>query len=566
MHGERYTLYCQDCNKNLCDICELEHNKKHKFIYHKEISPNPEIKNNIVKLKKIIDEYKKEAQSLVKIINKTVDLIEIYYKLSNDIINSYEKNNRNYQILMNLNNIDIANNNIINDLLEIIKEDDIEKKFKYIKIIHDKMEINKFSNVSNIIYYTENINNLRNIYNDSDYFENNILGSFILCTNLESLKLVREDIIINNQKDKNILFDLILGDFDLNKIQNFLNENKEFEKCIQNTFIYNKNLKNISIFNIESLKIIDIYDKREDITKAIYTFSSKDIKPFPLPRLIKYQDYLDKYKIFHKKISQFYGDLSPETYKKYYEKLKIIIEQEKNENKLRQKNKNALIEGFSTYEIKENMEIVDKLIVREFEKNSIYGDFNRWLYNLNIDNFEPVAYFTSRFMHSLNTYAKNNNYYCVENDKTLYRGERRPYSYLIPYERAKGKIITLSSFISGSEDELLAKRWAGMNNSKEKYKINHKFCIEFIIINRFKKNYISNAINIQNESPYKSERAFLFQPFSFYFVKDVQIDTQNYTSTIYLETIGKEEILEEQIKKGKEIEFNEKAQIMEVKK
>ena len=169
-------------------------------------------------------------------------------------------------------------------------------------------------------------------------------------------------------------------------------------------------------------------------------------------------------------------------------------------------------------------------------------------------------------MYSLNTYAKQNNYYCVKNNKNLYRGEKRPYSFLIPYERAKGKIITLSSFISGSEYEKLARIWAGMNNSKEIYKESHKFCIEFIIINRFKKNYISNAINIQNESPYESERAFLFQPFSFYYVKDVQIDIQNYTSTIYLETIGKEEILEEQIRKGKEIEFNEKTQIMEVKK
>ena len=53
IHGERYTSYCQDCNKNICDICELEHNKKHKFIYHREISPNPEIKNNLDKLKKL---------------------------------------------------------------------------------------------------------------------------------------------------------------------------------------------------------------------------------------------------------------------------------------------------------------------------------------------------------------------------------------------------------------------------------------------------------------------------------------------------------------------------------
>ena len=465
---------------------------------------------------------------------------------------------------MNLNNIDVANNNIIKDLLEIIEENDIEKKFKYIKLIHDKMEINKFDNISNIIYYTENINNLENIYDDSDYFENNILGAFILCTNLESLKLVREDIIINKRKDKNILFDLILGDFDLKKFQKFLNKNKEFEKCIQNTFIYNKNLKNNSILNIESLKILGIYEKREDIKKAIYKFSSKDIKPFPLPRLIKYQDYLDKYKIFHKKISQFYGDLSPETYKKYFEKLKIIIEQEEKENKL--KNKNKLIGGFLIFEIKENMEINDRLIVKEYEEYTFYDDLDRWLNNLNINNFEPVAYFTSRLMYSLNTYAKQNKYYCVENDKHLYRGVKIPYSCLIPYERAKGKIISFSSFIPVTEDELLGKSWAGMLNSKEVYKTNHKFCIEFIIINKFKQNYISNGINTQNDSPYPKEKSFVFQPFSFYYVKDVQIDTQKYTSTIYLETIGKEEILEEQIKKGKEIEFNEETKIMEVKK
>jgi len=105
-----------------------------------------------------------------------------------------------------------------------------------------------------------------------------------------------------------------------------------------------------------------------------------------------------------------------------------------------------------------------------------------------------------------------------------------------------------------------------MLNSKEVYKTNHKFCIEFIIINKFKQNYISNGINTQNDSPYPKEKSFVFQPFSFYYVKDVQIDTQKYTSTIYLETIGKEEILEEQIKKGKEIEFNEETKIMEVKK
>ena len=73
--------------------------------------------------------------------------MDIYYNLVNKIINSYQKNNGNYQILMNLNNLDISNQNIIKELSKILNEKDIEKKFSYIKTIYDKMnnynEINK---------------------------------------------------------------------------------------------------------------------------------------------------------------------------------------------------------------------------------------------------------------------------------------------------------------------------------------------------------------------------------------------------------------------------------------
>ncbi len=43
------------------------------------------------------------------------------------------------------------------------------------------------------------------------------------------------------------------------------------------------------------------------------------------------------------------------------------------------------------------------------------------------------------------------------------------------------------------------------------------------------------------------------------------IDLENYTADIYLETIGKKEILEEKIKLGKEIKYNEKEKIIEIK-
>ena len=46
---------------------------------------------------------------------------------------------------------------------------------------------------------------------------------------------------------------------------------------------------------------------------------------------------------------------------------------------------------------------------------------------------------------------------------------------------------------------------------------------------------------------------------------DIKIDNKLHIADIYLETIGKTQILEEEIKKGKEIIYNESKNIIEVK-
>ena len=65
---------------------------------------------------------------------------------------------------------------------------------------------NKFNN---IIYYDANINYLNYINRDSDYFERITPGAFILCTNMDSFKLIREEILIEIEKDKRLSFNLI---------------------------------------------------------------------------------------------------------------------------------------------------------------------------------------------------------------------------------------------------------------------------------------------------------------------------------------------------------------------
>jgi hypothetical protein len=247
--------------------------------------------------------------------------------------------------------------------------------------------------------------------------------------------------------------------------------------------------------------------------------------------------------------------------------MKSLIDQEVNEQKLNDKDKNKLFQSFSVFDLEKNLELSDKLIIREYDKNTFYSDLNKWLTNINSNSnsFEVAAYFAARLMYSLNNYAKQEGKYYESDQTNLYRGIKLPYSKVLLYERAKGKKIVYSTFTSVSESANIADNFSGRKNTQSSYENTNKFSVIVIISNNYKKEWISNGIKIEDISQYKNEKEVIFQPYSFYYVKDVQIDHKNYKADIYLETIGKKEILEEQIKIGKEIKYNDNEKIMEAK-
>ena len=427
--------------------------------------------------------------------------------------------------------------------------------------------INNDGRYNNIIYYDENIDHLSEINQDSDLFEQKTPGAFLLCTNLKSLNLVSKEIVRQIKKDKRIVFNIITTGSKCDKVMGFLNDekNKEFKNCIKNLCIYCMNLKKWSHLKEKYPIVHSVCNNQLQVLDFINEKASTEIKAFHVTKLITLNDYLSKYKDRHFEISKFYGDLTAKTYKEYLEKMKTLITEEDKKKSLRCE-KNKLLESFFTFDIKEDLKKLDKLIIKEYTKNTFYGDLNKWLMDSKMNFYEPIAYFTARLMYSLNSYAKLNKMYCDENKKELHRGAKLTYTCVLPYERAKGKVILLSAFTSTSESEILAQAWAGRGEEVALYTNNLKFSVVFIITNNYKKNWVSNGINVQNESKYKSEKEFLYQPFSFYLVKDVQIDTDHYTADIYLETIGKTEILEEQIKIGKEVEYNKKEKLIQIKK
>ena len=416
---------------------------------------------------------------------------------------------------------------------------------------------------NNIVYYDENIEDyLHEIHEDSYLFEKNTQGAFLLCTNIDSLGLLMKEISKECSEDKQIEFNLIVTGSKCTKVMEYLTK-KDYEQYFKNICIYCMNIDDHSYLQDIYPKIYNIYNDPDDVVEYIKKFSSNKIKPFRVTKLVTYDEYNLYYFAWHKKIAEFYGDLNPETYKIYIEKIENYINEEDVIN-LKLKNKAKLIASFKkfSFDLTEDLRELDKKIINEYSKESYYGDINKWLLNYTINSFEEVSYFTSRLMHSLNSYANTNQKYCNDNEKKLFRGANISYSSLLAYERAIGKIIVLSAFTSSSESLSFVENWAGRNDGDKIY--DGTFSVIYYITNKWENNWISNGIDIQDIAQF-DEKEVLFQPFSFYYVEKVEFDLNKYYADIYLHTIGKTEILEDAIHNGKKIEYNDNLDIIQVK-
>ena len=102
IHKEFFTKYCDDCELNICSLCENDH-KNHTLIKYKDIIPNiSEIKQQLNSLRNIIDEANNIIKETINKYNKIIENNEIYYNICKNLIKSYEDNNINYEILENL--------------------------------------------------------------------------------------------------------------------------------------------------------------------------------------------------------------------------------------------------------------------------------------------------------------------------------------------------------------------------------------------------------------------------------------------------------------------------------
>ena len=169
-HNEPFIKYCAKCNINICFSCDEEHDK-HDTIFLGDLKPNMnEAKNKLLKMNKEIELFNNNIKNIIKQLNELMDIINIYNEININIVNSYAKQNRNYQILKNLDEINL-NNMFYKTLYKI--NNNADTKYKLIDIIDFYNNINlNISNSDNSLNSNANINNIMN-NNDFNFTKNN---------------------------------------------------------------------------------------------------------------------------------------------------------------------------------------------------------------------------------------------------------------------------------------------------------------------------------------------------------------------------------------------------------
>ncbi len=520
--------------------------EKEKFIYRKSRIPTLD-----VLFKRLLTINPKERISLEELINyvENKDFLE-----ENVIYENYVDLYKEIQKEEQVEYIRVDNEANEDEDKKSIKTIDVLLKSIDFKGINrtDQEVLDENPKFNNILYYDEN-KKLENVYYDCDNFEENTPGTFIYCNNLESLELIKSDILDKFNENEKYKFNLITSGNSWEKTICKILKQEDYKKFIMNVCIYcnDKKYKDLST---EYDIIKNVCYTPGPVINFIKKYSSTDILPCPFEKVVTYNNYKKNYKQNHKWISSFYDKYDEKAFKENYEELKKLIEEDENAQKL-QKSKDVLLKSFENFG-NDTEEKLIKIIIKEYTKNTFYKDMNRYLRSLEEKYYLAISYFAGRLMYCLDKYAEKENKYFLKKNK-LYRGIKIPFSEVLPYQRAVDKIIVFTGFTSTSERNDFAEGWAERRESSK----DKQFSVMFYIDNDYYDNKFSNCINVQKIAQY-NEKEILFQAFTFYLVKKVKIDMQKKEADIYLKTIRKTHILEEEMKKGKSFEYDKKNKML----
>ena len=178
--------------------------------------------------------------------------------------------------------------------------------------------------------------------------------------------------------------------------------------------------------------------------------------------------------------------------------------------------------------------------------------------------FEKISYFASNLMYSFVQYGQERGK-GVTYGQTFFKGKLLNIYLLLEFLKNKESLITFPYFFKFTVNkefaELTSKRYHYENNKKdnELYSVIMKF--DYVPDNR----YEPSIFNLKYLMQFPEEEDYILLPFTFFKITKVKIDSSKFTAEIEFSIVGKLNILEKDIRNGKNIEYDNGKNIMIIK-
>ena len=568
-------FYCIVCKKDMCINClveNLEHTKAHDV---KEINKYKEDNvfiNNIQKIKNEQNNKIRQKEILLKKLENLKNEIEFQNFLLNKQNNYfhlfYDKNinikniNNNSIINNNLNNNDpIINQNIINE--------DFQNKDNKLNYINNKDLVNidnnknfytKEGNIINIIYHDENMKYQGiEIVLDCQKIKLETKGSLILTDDLTNLEILLIYLLKNKSKSK---FFLIVNGSSADSTINFIKKNKYLPLFIKG-YIYTKSLKKyLSVQKKYSDFVEKICLDCKSIIEFIKTSAEKYQEPngeYKMDFIMNWYSYKKEYFSLHREICNFYGDENISTFSLNYSAIQNFV-------KFRNFSKEIKESLFSCFKIfsELNNKNYQKIIEQYLKDDYFVKTLNLLLKKKDIDIYKNISYFVGNFMHCLTEYGKKEKK-GVNSGHLFFKGMRLEIVEVLEFLKNRNLKITFPYFFSIVDNRDIVEFISKRNLTEKERKNKGFYSVILSIYYLHDDGFEPCIIDLKDLAQYPDEEQYIVLPFTFMKIKKITIDSKKYIADIDLEIVGKKEILEYKIKEKKEIEFDDKNNIMFIK-
>ena len=422
------------------------------------------------------------------------------------------------------------------------------------------MEASKEVNI-NIIYHDENLKyDNKEIYIDCRLFERKTKGTAILTNDWINLELILKT--IKNKKEE-YKFILIINGSSAENIIALLNKNNYISLFIK-ICIYTKKPRFYDKIKKKNPEFYEVILKFKDLVEIIknsfYNYKEKNQK-FYNNIIINFDSYKDEYKILHQYLSNDFGKVSKNKTNFFLSNIKDIINKN---NEFRNKIRNEDLRWFEEILNLLNNKEYEKAIICYLKNTNLSEYLNKLLMKKDRIIFEKIGYFASNLMYSFIQYGQQRGR-GVNYAQTFFKGKLLNILTVLEFLKNKEELITFPYFfnftINKEYAELTSKRYYydGKKNDNELYSVMMKF--DYL----HDDGYEPSIFQLKYLMQYPEEEDYILLPFTFLKITKVKIDSSKFIADIDFSIVGKLNILENDIRNGKNLEFDEQNHLMIIK-